>query len=1069
MLNKRHKFSLLLLVFFSMVLPCLIINPVKADSLTDDLAVSLGTNTLLASSTYNFGIWCTGNTSSSPCLNSSLGGSYSASGGRTSGGSIEGTFIDRSGARDLNQAIAIIDLGTEYNVTGVSFYFHATSLPSGTSNNPTYIRFYTASKSEVGSYNDRYQGFSPSTSWQQRTWSGDAANVRYIAMISLYDPNTSSPKMVIDDLAVTYGSGAGQGVQFGMRPLAQEDQDTTFDLQDKPFTPDTIFDMASVLTQWSGSYTLLQAISKAPGAYVHAVAPGVVTQIRPIDRFHDCGLFDTAGHNVDDGADNITGTIYTINSRAQRHCWIMLASADPHTMLVQEFSEGYIVTVEYDDENEKHWIFNYMVDNPAQYVSVGDAVSPGCVLGTTIALLAVPFANQAAFYKYWTFPPVNFIPFAPDGFDFNANFYPAEIAESGKGFAGVLAFNDTDQQFEPLAPITYPSNDTPCNSVADTYNDCLLSNPTFANNGDGWEYNDQVVFDSHLVLLQPGGSIYRSMVLDSTKDYTLTAGLLPSNAPTQLELFIAIGTERHTQTVADTVPSATLTVDADSLSATQAYNVGIRSIGGADDVASVRFLCLTEGAPNTAPGECYFNNAYFDFGLSGWDSSAVTGTDGAGEVIAQSPATLTQSVHLYPAVGGAQDYTFRIKIDSFADISTPPPTPDHIHVSYTYDGGTVDVGDIPLTADPATFNPIEVSYTFSVSAETTDDFVIQVEFQEADNTPITSEFLFVFITSACIAPDGGVFPGYGGGTSLPFIESCQLPDRPIDENLSSWISWLWLRFSRFFNCDLMVLLNRIYETLLYYFRMIGYVFRYWIALTKQSVAWLGNQFLPWLAGYMSNIATPTITVGGGTENCNNLFCVFTSLFDNIRAIFDSLAGVFIRVADSIDNLINQLAGLIQSIVNAILGMTLALIDLLKQAFDQLVFTFMLWIGFLWHMMDLVFALLSLIINGFLALIFTVITELFRLLNFVQAVLLAIVNGYTNATPQALPGLPQCSTIDPRSNWLCTAIWALDNTIFAPNQPGALLVPIIISLGSLFLLLWVAGEIMRSITKVSQVS
>jgi hypothetical protein len=980
-----------LLLILSMVLPLLIVIQTASAApvtISDPLTSGLGANThLITGSFAPFGGW---NFNDSTTLDS---GQYTGGCGRIGGGCITSDVV-HSGT--TYESSLVVDLGAEYTLTAASFYYvNNNDLQSHTDK----IILWDGTGAHLAEVSVHS---SSSSSWRQNSWTGSEAGVRYITFFSDGVVSQGDPSY-IDDLSVTYDDGTLGPAQFGTRPLAQVDQNTTFDLQDNPDTPVDIFDAATVLTQHTGSADLLQAISNAPGAYVHSMSPGTVTGIRPLDLPSDCGLYDPGDNHQIDGNANTA------------YCWVMLHNDGEHALLVEAFYAGYIVTVEYDDTDGKHWIFNYIVDQPSVYVSVGDRVSPGCVLGLTIALnpiIGINAANLGGYENGDNSPPLIPSGYSPVEFELALNNVTSGGQNPQAGFAGVLAFNETDSTYQRLAPTDYPNNDTPCKDSDQSYSDCLLSNPRFSNHGEGWTANDGVLFDAdNVALVQSGGVLFRSMLLDSTKNYVLTAGLLES-VPNTLEIFVESGTESHVEDFGGT-DSGQLTLNSGTLSATQVYNIGVRAIGSAASPAiPVRFLCLTEGAPNTAPNQCYFNNSTFDFGLSGWDSTNATGDNGDGYTILGSPGTLAQTVHLFPAESGTQIYTLTVRFTGYSSgLYTPPPDPAKIHVSYVWDAGSVDVGDVPL--GNFTTATAGVSHTFSVSAETSDTFTITVQFEESDDTPITSDDLLAKVTSACITPNTGTFPGYGGGTPPPFTADCERVDRPTDENLSSWTVWLWANLNRFFSCDLMAILSRIYQAILSFMRMVGYVLRFWMALVKQQTAWADKQLFPWLAGYFANIAHGSVTTiqQPGDSGCHDLFCLLSNL-----------ANIEGKLIDFLNNIIN-LAG----------------------------------------------QLLSLIINGIIGLIFLILGELFQLLNMALQMLAALINGYANATPTALPGIPDCGSIDPRTHWLCTAIWVLDNTVWAPGQAGALVIPIIVSAGSLFLLIWVVGQIFKTIEKVGALS
>src|SRR5690606_16304632 len=132
-----------------------------------------------------------------------------------------------------------------------------------------------------------------------------------------------------------------------------------------------------------------------------------------------------------------------------------------------------------------------------------------------------------------------------------------------------------------------------------------------------------------------------------------------------------------------------------------------------------------------------------------------------------------------------------------------------------------------------------------------------------------------------------------------------------------------------------------------------------------------------------------------------LFCALDSLFTNVRGILDTVG----QVASDI-------------------------------------------IHFFQSVFDFVASLLSTVINAVVFIALELVTRIVSLIDFVMSLLQSLITSYNTATPTALPGMPNCS-VDPQSNAICQGIWVLDNTIFTPGTPGALIIPLIVSVGSLY--------------------
>lgn len=995
-------------------------------TISDDLTAGLGAQSHEASGGYPY-------VGGGFFSDTTHGGHWAGGYGRTSGGAI--LSEDIGGGR---KAGVVVDLGSEQTVIALSWYMHAASDNWASWNNR--YTFWDGAGDPISYVDDHSTGSEiyPFSSWVQKNITSiSVAGVRYISMVSENAGGDGSGYPIIDDISVTYESGSGPDTSgFTMRPLALADEDPTFALSDKPDSIDTLFDSAYVITNPGGGEAggpeNLQAISSAPGAYVHSIAPGVVTAIHPLSALADCGLYDP------DTSDRIDG-----QGVISPECWVLL-NTDTQ-LLAQTFSTGYIVQVEQDDPTSgDRWVFSYVLDQPDPYISVGDNVEAGCVLGVTIAM-GVPNPNnivELSGYVLTQAPPDA----QPSGFS-PGDLANAILTSSGKGFASVYAFDVNTDIAGRLAPTEYPSNDTPCKSVDDTYSDCLLSNPTFSNAGEGWQTSGEVVFPNTGAIMGMQSKIWRDMLLDSSTDYTLTVGFDdPTTTPGGL--FVSIGQEPHGASVPVGSISGTLELPTDTLSSTQVYHVGFLTGGEQEDFTSVRYICLTAGSPNVAPGACYFNNPYFDYGLSGWDTSEdahAQDVPNGGAIQIQSGGVFEQNVHLFPDESGPHTYTLTVKIYSFSTTGyTPPPDPTQIRFLYDWGGDSaVPIGIIDLTGDTTTNT---VSTNIIVSDETNATFSITAQFLDADDTILTDSHLLITIDSACLSSDN--FPGQGGGgTGPPFAESCSVVVQPTDELLSSWTLYHWHNLNRFFQCDLMKLLNQMYMLFIGFFRTVSYAIRYWIAAFQEGVHWLGSQLLPWLASHLSNIATPRIVVaegGGGDSNCHDLFCLLVSLLDNIRRVFDS-------ISELASNIITSLAQLGSDLVN---GITHIAVDL---------------IAFFSHVIDVVAGLLGLIINGAISIILVVITRLFDLLQQGLALLQALLTGYQTATPSAPFGLPNCDQIDPLTNGTCGVFWLLNNTLFAPGAIGAELITLFIAVASIMLIIWIIEEVLTMIVTINEVS
>jgi hypothetical protein len=213
----------------------------------------------------------------------------------------------------------------------------------------------------------------------------------------------------------------------------------------------------------------------------------------------------------------------------------------------------------------------------------------------------------------------------------------------------------------------------------------------------------------------------------------------------------------------------------------------------------------------------------------------------------------------------------------------------------------------------------------------------------------------------------------------------------------------------------MKLLNNWFKLFDSFRRTMLYVARYWIALVNHFTRWL-TQLIWWMNGHFQNIAVGQVVIieeaGGG---CNgDILC-------NIANIISTLANSFQPVVDALANVVNVLLGLIIGAAN-------------------LFFT---------------------LVGGLLGFVVALVIRLFVFLQTGQGLLTSIVTAYSTAAPTAIPGLPMCAT-DPSSSLICNWVWVADNTILGGRW--GILFTLLLSIGSIHLILWVINEFRNIVLK-----
>jgi hypothetical protein len=481
------------------------------------------------------------------------------------------------------------------------------------------------------------------------------------------------------------------------------------------------------------------------------------------------------------------------------------------------------------------------------------------------------------------------------------------------------------------------------------------------------------------------------------------------------------------------------------------YTIAVTNTGTAP--LRIHSICVTDGAPNPARNTCYFYNATFDFGEAGWTlSEDAQAWDG--DLRIPDGETFAQNVHLWP---GTMNYNLEVYASLWTARDYEPAEEDVVnYVKMEYQWGVGDWTPIytslpgPIYNDRAFFGDFAVHpkirfyESLPVSTETNGAFTFRPTFYEG----IPAEVYGLTIWDVCLSYPGGDFPGDEGdsGWDPPLDPVCQYISPPVGNNLGQWISYLWARLNRFFECELMVNLNAIWNLLMQFKDMVGWAIRYINAVIWYTSNWLGTDLLPWLGGHFYNMAMGQTTyINAGEGQCNNIFCFFSNLFGTGGSIFDTLinglTSLFHDLTTSIDNLVSNLASILSQIIAQIIA----------------------------PIVDTLLGILNQAVGVLLTIILAVIQAAFMLIGLAYSVFehmihLAdvIIGAWQNATPTPIPGLPTCA-IDPKSNAFCAGLWMLENTVF--SGPGQLLIPILIGYGTIMMILWGIGEFKKMLAEV----
>lgn len=816
------------------------------------------------------------------------------------------------------------------------------------------------------------------------------------------------------------------------RPLKKEDEDPDQMLFDSSAIKAAAeaslgqgFIFSPLLHMDNDVYTV-HAVSKRPGAYVHSITSGVVESVKLL-TWDQCAALGTVYPSGSDVIVNIEP-----NTPETPYCNSQLLNLDgDHTDPIYGFfkpffldvRDVYVVTIRVAT-NQK---LVYVVKDAPKFLTVGDSVYPECVLGITIALVNIPTYS------------IDFL----SNLINKANPYIVSVVTSAAGLAGgaaweaiksilqLTAYNSPeyttengiaflsliehveietsttiltyDDQVDLLSLISqsYPTEDNFCNSDP-AHSDCLTRNSLMMNDGIGWQTSSSVIWNNPGVILGPNETIYQTLNLDPHTQYSLTAQLAPivSAANATIRLFLG-GTSINGVTLKPTMDNYFIPADFHDPDAGNFYTIGVQNTGRAP--IEIHSICVTDGTPNIGPGGCYFNNPSFDMGLSGWTPSRpdISAFDGA--VILEYGDSISQNVRLLPN-GDETPHTYTVQViyqGYFVDGQTPDPSGIEYIMQWQWpgDAGFEDFG--PVHPDPRTL--INASFHIEVTGQTEGLLTIRPNL-----TASNSSFQGIRIFELCM---GGPFPGQEstGGEPPPFEPGCAVITRPQGSDVGAWTLYLWGNLNRFFQCDLKIILLRMYNLIREGITLFSWQARYWQAVAVTYARWIGTDLIPWLNGHFANIASGRTTTVVA-ESCNNIFCLFTNLIDSILVPITS-----------------TLLGIITQVTNLFLTL----------------------------------------IQLFLSIFFALATRFFGSLNWLGGLVSIIVNAWNNATPQPIPGLPNCRG-DPKSNMFCAALWVMENTIFS-GPIGVLILPIILGIASIHLILWVIADVKKMLMEFGKAS
>jgi hypothetical protein len=631
----------------------------------------------------------------------------------------------------------------------------------------------------------------------------------------------------------------------------------------------------------------------------------------------------------------------------------------------------------------------YWARKANQFVNVGIHIDGGCIIG--LAMPTQPLSSGAIFQV------VRFL------LGIGGSQVQAGTVEVGLAFVGKKDLED-EVPLNDYAPVVaelgqYASPDEACN-IDPRFSGCMVNDPELRDSSQ-WQTDGQVQwFDTPGIELDPGGSVYQQLNLQSDTSYTVTISLFPSptilaGKPAEVTIYLGDQTQSFSINPGDSGQYEMTVTPSPDLGG-QFYTVRVANTGQAWFVLSG--ICVGEEGRQLVSSDCLVSNPGFDFNLDGWTpSGGIEWTNGKAWV--PSEDTLTQTINLPQG-----DWTISVEVfvwsqsgwDGTGDISLDITWPD---------GTTTDeVATIPTWNLPGNLGfpaiPQVLTDDFTAETDLTGNLVL------SPTTSGNEDIVGLKIDHVCIIEQGSSTGG--------FTASCSVVSEPSEDTIGVWIAYLWGQLNRFFQCDLMILLNKILALMREFFRTISFISRYFVASSQYGGDWASHYLFPWLAGHFRNMAIGQVTTINTDSGAN---------------FWDVLIALINGVVSPIVNSVTQVVGLLTSLLAQAAG---------------LVFTIM---------------------SGIITLFLQLITQLLMILKLGQELLASLITAYNSATPTPIPGAPDCS--NPQSGPFCIALWILDNTIF--SGPGAAIIPILVGILSIHLILWVVSDLRNTALNLGQVS
>jgi hypothetical protein len=782
---------------------------------------------------------------------------YSIGQGSITSGGNPGNCIDGVAEVGYTSASVEVDLGTSTTITNVKLDWLKVTDPTGGMTRSA--QFYDSSHSlissvsvadaqsvgvwrteDFGSINvpgTRYIVFSVGASLSPLVLHGQMDNLSITASSSNTPTATYTPTSTPDPSLLGWS-----------KPLRSVDQRVS----------DTVFHQAQLISgssfaglAYADTYNLNVGFSMSAGINIFAIVDGTISAVEPFT------------------CSTLPGTNICEFTWSDKNIGRFGVTAQDNFYVTETLTSGQLI--------------HYLIASP--FVTVGDTVKAGCLIGTAPALL--------------------------DNFN-------NRLGDGVLLFQGMESDNITTFDLG-LKLIAEPSG-VACRT--NTNSSCaLVNNATFQATQGGWQLNPGRP-ETYIPYLVPNGGVFfpldiaQVLNLDSQAQYKIELIYeVQADSPAQ-RLAVTLGTTKTLLYLNSTQDKTTYTIPAATYTADLANGLYSFELEGAEDSSrlTLYFACVsdTNDSVVTPGGGCVVLDPYFNqqFTSSPWTVSGAPDPPAiipGGMAVIPDGGSISQSITLWPGDGGINvNYDLLVTYRRQGIASSGKD----IKLSWAFGGSSGDL-------EPASASQLWTDYTATFGVATnvvTDDLIL---------TGVGSDSAQAAqVSKVCIhTHDGGTPPGYR--EPLPFTGGCRFcvysPTGDLATDFSEFQQWLGCQFYQLWECQAKILLRYIWQILANILTLLGF-FRLWLSSVIIGLVTWGNGNLIVFARYLEGLIT---NLGITLQNALTNLRSFTLITGSGAGFWDAIVAIANALNNMVTGLINGIGtpiiGLLQQIVTGLFG------------------------------------------------------------------------------------------------------------------------------------------------------